>query len=213
LIFALVASPAWAVPTLDTTTQGNWIGVYGSSGYILPSYNAQALPGGDEVSLPSFVSSYSYSGANAFIWAGSTTDVRAPQDPLNPGGNRTAATAYDNFTVDVTLSQPTHFQLGVYGLDWDSTTRVTNVTVNGDTATFSNVSPVVNAYNQGIWGLWELDLPAGVFQIQVVPTAGNGTISAITFDEIVEIPEPASIAVWLLMGASGLGFVWLRRRS
>ena len=89
--------PAGSAATLDTTTQGNWIGTYGGQGYILNDY---AGVGNDVFSLPSYVSGYSYSGASHFVWNGSTNDTRAPENPANPSGPRVAATAYDtNYSV------------------------------------------------------------------------------------------------------------------
>jgi hypothetical protein len=221
LSFAFVASPALAVPTIDTTTKGNWVGVYGSSGYILPHYaikvdNTNTSPKtlvGDVASLPSFISSYSYSGANGFVWDGVTTDIRAPQDPANPGGNRTAATAYDgDYTITLNVSQAAQFQLGIYGLDWDTTARDIAVTVNSETVDYDNVG--TPDYNQGMWGIWTIDaLGPGPLVISVDHQGGvNSVLSAITFDEIVEIPEPASIAMWLFVGACGAAFAWFRRR-
>ena len=82
--------------TIDTTTQGNWIGVYGNDGYILndylgtsSQYIATASPSNDLVSLPSYISGYSYSaGTQQYQWATSTNDPRTPQNPLDPSGSK-----------------------------------------------------------------------------------------------------------------------------
>ena len=56
----------------DTTTQGNWGGVYGSEGYVLCAYN-----GGDVRVLPDYVEDIQYTKASSTQWATDTTDVRA----------------------------------------------------------------------------------------------------------------------------------------
>src|SRR5262249_28041534 len=58
----------------DTTTQGSWQGAYGAQGYNVV---------GDAVSYPSYAQ-VSVSGASTYVWAGSTTDVRALQKATNP---------------------------------------------------------------------------------------------------------------------------------
>src|SRR5437879_3577923 len=65
--------------TADGSHQGNWQGAYGGQGYSL-SGGAANLPSYAQVSL---------SGAQGYVWAGSTGDVRAL---ANPSGGRTAAT-------------------------------------------------------------------------------------------------------------------------
>src|SRR5271166_7108989 len=57
----------------DTTTKGNWIGVYGAAGYNVI---------GDASSYPSYAV-VSPSGQSPYIWGSSTTDVRALQKPEN----------------------------------------------------------------------------------------------------------------------------------
>jgi hypothetical protein len=213
-----MACSAVAAPTLDTATQGNWVGVYGSSGHILPDYTLVGsgvytnpkTTANDLTSLPSWVSSYSYSGAEGYLWQSGVADIRAPQNPLNPGGVRAAATAFSGggFTMNVLLNKATEFQLGVYGLDWDANNaRQMTVSVNGEPLLFDD-------FANGVWGLWDLNLPAGAFTISVSNSGSpNATISAITFDEILAVPEPSAVALWLALGSGGMGLaLWQRSR-
>jgi hypothetical protein len=102
----------------DTATQGSWQGKYGTGGYDLVDVS---------VSLPSSVQ-VSLSGQADWVWAQSTTDVRALQ---NPSGGREAATWYSSssFSVDVNLTDGQAHRVTLYLLDWDSRGRQERVDV------------------------------------------------------------------------------------
>ncbi len=96
--------------TTDTTTQGNWIGVYGTDGYRIINESA-SIPAYAQV-IPS--------GTSAITWAASTTDVRALQRASGTG--RIASTWYSatffDITVNVTDGQA--HDVAFYSLDWDT---------------------------------------------------------------------------------------------
>ena len=64
---------------VDTTTQGNWEGVYGADGYTI----ATGTP-----SLPSYLSNFTVNGAGTYTWVTITTDPRAPQAGTGTGPDR-----------------------------------------------------------------------------------------------------------------------------
>jgi hypothetical protein len=96
--------------TSDTTTQGNWQGLYGADGYRLAQGPA-SLPGYAQVNV---------SGQSDHTWAGSTSDPRALQKPGQ--ADRLAATWYtlNSFTIDIDLSGSQTRRVALYLLDWDS---------------------------------------------------------------------------------------------
>lgn len=209
--------------TIDTTTQGNWIGKYGSEGYILNGYLAggngtyvpSASTANDLASLPSFVTSYSYSsGFQQYVWETGSSDQRDLQDPRNPSGGRNASTSFisnDGNTQQITLNvgTPTNFQLAIYGLDWDNFNgRDATLTVNGESVEFDNTSPP-SAYHNGEWAVFDVSAPAGSLVIDFKGNASansNSVLSGIMFDPI---PEPATLSV--LGAAVGLGLIRRRR--
>src|SRR5262249_16298293 len=97
----------------DTTTQGNWKGVYGADGYNLA---------GDLSANPSYVAMTPVGQLN-YTWAASSGDGRALQK-ASVTGDRIAATWYGSqFLIDVNITDSAAHQLAAYFVDWDSQGR------------------------------------------------------------------------------------------
>ena len=181
LTLLALASVAVAVPVLDTTTQGTWVGVYGSQGYILPAYDSGPT---DRVVLPSYISSAPIGGAR-WQWTTSTSDVRAVQNPSNPS-LREATCAYNGGSLNMTLnlSQPAAFTLGLYILDWDSQNRQQRITMTGQ--------PTVTdpAFASGHWYRYRVaSIPSIPINIQFTQLATqNAVLNAVTFDPLNPTP-------------------------
>jgi hypothetical protein len=110
-------SPAASASYLskDTTTRGNWQGVYGADGY-------NVIAGA--VNYPAYAT-VAPRGNISYTWTPSTSDPRALQVPGAPG--RIAAcwptqglTAGTSFAADVNLTDQKVHKLAVYMLDWDN---------------------------------------------------------------------------------------------
>lgn len=158
--------------TLDTTTQGNWQGVYGSAGYVLAGDPTQQLPATIQVTS---------SGAAPYTWAASTDDARAPAKPENPG-DRIAACWYSftSFTIDVNITDGQTYQLALYLLDWDQQNRVETVSVADASSGAALDTRPVRAFGNGEYLVWQV---RGHVSIQVINAAGslNAVVSALFF--------------------------------
>ena len=130
----------------DTTTQGSWKAMYGSDGYNLA---------GDSVQYP-WYANVNVIGANTYVWAAQTSDVRAMQSVQNPWS--VAATYYNAtfFTVDLNLTDGAQHTVAFYILDWDPLNRSESVqvldAVSGavlDTQTAAN-------FQNGVYLVWQL---------------------------------------------------------
>jgi VCBS repeat-containing protein len=122
----------------DTSTMGNWKGVYGTNGFNVI---------GDVTQYPAFAT-VTPSGQSSWTWASSTSDVRALQKSESTT-DRIAATWYSgsSFTVDINLTDTNSHQIAIYMLDWDATGRSQRVDILNasnsqvlDTRTVSNFS-------------------------------------------------------------------------
>ncbi|MGG1555185.1 fibronectin type III domain-containing protein [Paenibacillus ferrarius] len=119
------ASAASFVGT-DTTTKGNWVGVYGSEGYLLPYYATTVTsgrdtpPAADVVQLPSYVSAYTRTGSNYWV-SGNQSDPRGLQSPDGSTRKRFTVYTYSTMSVSFTLTDSEMHQFSVYTTDFGST--------------------------------------------------------------------------------------------
>lgn len=154
---------------LDTGTQGNWKGVYGSEGYSIIG-DATSYPSYSQVSVPD----------GPWTWASSTSDVRALQKQTS-SVDRIASTWYTKetgrMTFDINLTDGNTHTLALYAIDWDFGNRSQRVSVL-DAAT-GNVLDVQNISNftQGAYLAWNV---SGHVQIEVSCLGGvNAVISGL----------------------------------
>jgi len=156
---------------LDTTTQGNWQGVYGSAGKMV-------VNGPQNAPSASYGSFNSVENATQYTWASSTSDVRALETGSGVSGSRTAATWFgSSFTFDVTLNGPQKFEL--YALDWDSGGRVETITITDATTNAVLDTRTVSSFSQGVYLAWNI---AGHVKITVALNSGaNAVISGAFF--------------------------------
>ncbi|WP_181592486.1 glycosyl hydrolase family 28-related protein [Paenibacillus sp. YN15] len=115
----------------DTETQGNWVGVYGAEGYVLPFYSTTRTTSGrddplaeDVADLPDYVSSYSRSGAVSYWVESQQPDVRALQTPDRIGRKKITVYAGTNFTYSFQLSDSEPHLFTVYTTDFGSSETV-----------------------------------------------------------------------------------------
>jgi hypothetical protein len=134
---------------LDSTTGGNWGGVYGTEGYVLCNYNDGGV---DKKSLPTYVSSLKYfrafGGSNQLpdntSWAANTSDTRAlASDATNAGARnaRALSNAGNTFTFTMEVNGTREYQVALYFVDWDNKGRSLAVEMF-DAATLKLVAPV-----------------------------------------------------------------------
>ncbi|WP_165500336.1 alpha-L-rhamnosidase C-terminal domain-containing protein [Pedobacter psychroterrae] len=176
----------------DSTTRGNWGGVYGKDGYVLCNYNGN---GEDKQSLPSYVSSISYYKIKGnglplnTIWAESTPDTRAPSPDSTNSLSRVAACLYAvdadqigyTFTSTISLKTERDYSVSLYFLDWDKKGREIAVEMF-DAATSKLIAPVkiVKDCVGGAYLTYSYHKSAK-FRINMV-RGDNATLSGVFFD-------------------------------
>lgn len=172
----------------DSTTGGDWGGVYGKDGYVLCNYHGG---GNDEKSLPSYVKSLEYFRAfpkaglpEPTVWAKETTDKRALSS--NPRNSRTRnATCYSNveqtMTVTIGVEGTRNYQVALYFVDWERMGSRMAVEMF-DAATLNLVAPVkiVNNPSGGAYLIYKYNQSA---KFRIAKVRGKEiTLSGIFFD-------------------------------
>jgi hypothetical protein len=153
----------------DTTTEGNWHGVYGLDGYSVAD---------DSQSTPAYAS-FTIANEQLWTWESSTTNPVALENGSNTGRLAAAwwsATTFD-FTVNVTDGK--QHAVALYVLDFDNKARIETIQVvdiaTGDVLDTRSISGFTN----GIYLIWNI---SGSVQINVTSNAGpNGVVSGIFF--------------------------------
>ncbi len=152
-------------PTVTSAPQGTWVGEYGTSGYALAAWNGAS----DLTELPK--ATLTVEQASRYVWASSTTDVRALESPDT--STREAATYYDPHEIKLRLSFPGAYSgdLHLYAVDWDSQGRREIITVNGESAVLSS------DFTNGAWVSFPISVaPGDAVSITVTSLAGGNAV-------------------------------------
>jgi hypothetical protein len=185
--------PPPAVPTgtasfikTDMTTQGSWRSAYGSDGYNVVN---------DTANYPAYVK-VTPSDNSSYVWAQSTSDVRAMQRILT--NDRTAACWYSSgsFSVDLNFTDSNIHQVAFYMLDWDNylgrTQRIDILDANNtvlDTRTISS-------FTGGQYLVWNLNGHV-VVRFTNMNNQSNAVLSGILFGSGGSAPAGSGTAVFL----------------
>jgi hypothetical protein len=159
----------------DLVTQGNWIGPYGSQGYLVVSGPSSFPPYATETTT----------GASTWTWTAQTTDVRALQ--TGNGSGRVAASwqANNSFTIDVKLTDGLAHKLSLYALDWDARNRSEQIQITNPSTGSVLDTETISSFSGGVYLDWTV---SGEVLIQVTRVGGpNAVISGLFLD-----PVPAS---------------------
>ena len=154
----------------DATTQGSWIGTYGSQGYDIVS-GPSSLPANDTVTP---------SGQSTYTWTTTSSDPRALQVPGS--SNRVAAVWYSatSFTVDVNLADGQTHDLELYFVDWDNKGRSEQVQIsNAGTGTVLDTE-TISSFTNGVYLDWKV---SGNLVITITRQAGaNAVLNGLFLD-------------------------------
>lgn len=197
------ATPAYDEPPVqyaaqwvrtDSSTSGDWGGVYGKEGYVLCNYNGE---GRDERALPSYVTSLEYFRAfpkngmpDPTVWAAGTTDRRALAPNVRNGPRRNAA-CYSNtdqtMSVTIGVDGKREYQVALYFVDWDGGGSRLAVEMF-DAATLNLIAPVriVSGHSGGAYVVYRYDRSVK-FRINKV-RGDIVSLSGIFFDSDASLP-------------------------
>ncbi len=184
----IIALPAAAnLIGSDTSTRGNWHGVYGADGYSVAN---------DTHSIPSYAS-FAVQNQGNWTWAASTTDVRALQNGANTG--RIASTWYtfnpSAFNFDVNFTDGNSHQFALYAVDWDNAGRNETIQILDAITNAVLDTRNISGFANGVYLVWNI---SGHVKINVTWISGtNAVVSGVFFggsSETVSI-SPQSVSL------------------
>lgn len=154
----------------DTTTQGNWVGVYGADGWYLV---------GDTASIPAYSTTPVFTGWST-AFASTTTDVRALQDASNHAiRNEKLFYTGTTATVDFTITGTVKLSYYTWAVDSDSTFVISVLDMDNGGATLDTRS-IASTFTTPRYTSW---LVSGHIRLSIAGGAGNGgRLSGLFFD-------------------------------
>jgi len=187
----------------DLTTQGSWVGVYGSEGYVMRGLTSGAP---DFVSLPSWCPTLSRPGATGALYTAGS-DPRAYQDPTNPTGARGAGAWYTTTSVLHTfgVNDSSPHRLTLYLVDYTNSRNGCTADVldtpNADAVLDTRVISQAD-YRNGAHLSWTITGP-----VKIRITKGSGDANVTVFCVFFDPPPVTSTPARLLVpGSAGLYF-------
>ncbi|NJM52593.1 MAG: hypothetical protein HC846_03860 [Blastocatellia bacterium] len=171
----------------DNTTQGNWMGNYGSEGFHITEI-APNLPSWAQIAI---------NGNATYTWTTSTTDIRALQKPANPN-DRIAATwytpignSYDQYSINLNFTDGQTHRVAIYALDWDqNNVRFAQFelidTTTGEVLNTQNVT----SYASGAYLVWNVKGQVTIRVKNAALASWNAVVSGIFIDNPNYSPQP-----------------------
>jgi uncharacterized protein (TIGR03790 family) len=172
---------------VDTTTSGNWIGHYGSEGYIIP---------GSSTNLPDYVQLR----VTADIVNNTCSDSRCLEtaDSLSPTWNSWQAKA---FAIDLNISDGKTHKISLYAYDFSHTGDIQNFTIKTANSDAILSSQDLSSFFDGVYQIWEI---SGHVTIVVRGTTSpiRATINGLFFDPPPPVTAPGHLTVPASAGAT-----------
>ncbi len=157
----------------DSTTRGNWKGVYGAEGYTVL---------GDTTKAPSYAT---VSTSGTYSWTWGNPDYTGNAGSLIKASSTTARIAAcwytpTSYTATIKVTDGKAHQLSVYALDWDKLGRAETIEILDGTTGAVLDSQSVSAFSGGRYLSWTI---TGTVKVRVTRTAGpNAVIEGLFFD-------------------------------
>ena len=166
----------------DTSTQGNWVGVYGSQGYdvlgsgaVNPTY-ATVTP----------------SGQSLYTYATPASTVTQALEVPPPGTTRVAAVWYSgsSFTIDVNMASGHTYDLELYFLDYDARGRSETVTLTDAKTSALLNSQTVSSFANGEYLSWAISGNVLITITTLTGASASAVVSGLFFDPVGAVPPP-----------------------
>jgi hypothetical protein len=173
--------------TSDTSTRGNWEGVYGADGAVLTGVTPQNIPS---------YATFQVQNQENYAWDPNPSDPRALE--TGSGTARIAACWYSpaTFNFDVNFTDGNTHQFALYAVDWDHLGRAETIQIlDVNTGNQLDLRTLSN-FSSGAYLVWNI---SGHVRINVTNTGGtNAVVSGVFFGPV----SKAAVATFLISDTS-----------
>jgi uncharacterized protein (TIGR03790 family) len=168
---------------VDTTTSGNWIGQYGSEGYIIPN---------SSTNLPNYVQLR----VTADITDKTCSDSRCLEtaDRLSRTWNSWQAST---FTIDINISDGKTHKISLYAYDSFHSGDIQNFTIKAADSSAILSSQDLSSFFNGVYQIWEIS-----GHVTIVMRGTTPPIPAIINGLFFDPPPPVNASRHLIVSAS-----------
>jgi hypothetical protein len=175
---------------LDTTTLGNWPGVYGAEGFDIYG-TSQTIPAYSKAD-PAVQIAYLHV-PQASVWASTTVDPRALPVSATPGAARFAGLlwASDFLTINLKVTDGGTHKVAVYALDWNNYGYQATYSILDHATQAVLDSRTLSGLRDGKWVQWAI---SGDVDLKVAPVGSStASVSALFFDPSAAVPTTITL--------------------
>jgi hypothetical protein len=158
----------------DTKDEGNWRNAFGTDGYDIA-----ADPSAGNPKLPSYAT-LSLTGGAPFVWAASTTDVRALQNSANTGRIASAWYTTSTMSFNLNLTDGKTHEVSLYAVDFVNNKRSERVDVLDATTGALLSTQTLSSFQNGTYLTWNLSGNV-VIKVTNLNSATNAVVSGLFF--------------------------------
>lgn len=188
---AVYADDASGFYSIDTDTHGNWVGVYGSDGYLIPNASSET----STWQLPKYASlsftTTSGSDPSWNLWYDSTSGTEVPAEQLAVTGNapytdntasaRRAACVYDGGGLDAVITLTQEAYVTVYTADYDKPYNTVDPRENTATLYDKDMKKIaeyeLKDYSNGLYLTFKA--PVGTTTLEIVNNVTTGPSNSV----------------------------------
>ncbi len=159
----------------DTTTEGNWRGVYGVNGYDIAADTSATDP-----KLPSYAT-LSLTGESTYVWLTTTTAKNALQNAAGTG--RIASTWYSSSTMSFNLdfTDGEAHKVSLYAVDFDDHNRSEQIQIIDNVTGKVLDTETLSSFQNGEYLSWNVSGNVTIKVTNLNPST-NAAVSGIFFD-------------------------------
>jgi uncharacterized protein (TIGR03790 family) len=172
---------------VDTTTSGNWIGQYGSEGYIIPN---------SSTNLPNYVQLR----VTADIANNTCADSRCLEtaDRLSRTWNSWQA---NTFTIDISINDGQSHKISLYAYDASLTGSILNFTIKAADGSAILPSHELSSFFNGVYQTWQISGHVTIVVSGATPPI-PAMINGLFFDPPSPVTAPGHLTVSASAGAT-----------